>query len=106
LHIYRAHCRIGSACLEKQHPTLKQNGDCAMTIRNLIAALGLLSLSSAGAMAADLAYKAPPPAPPPSWTGFYIGVNGGASWATAANSINLGGLGLGGQPRCRCTRKA
>ena len=67
-----------------------------MTIRNLIAALGLLSLSSAGAMAADLAYKAPPPAPPPpNWTGFYIGVNGGASWATAANSVNLAGLGVG-----------
>jgi outer membrane immunogenic protein len=67
-----------------------------MTIRNLIAALGLLSLSSAGAMAADLALKAPPPAPPaPSWTGFYIGVNGGASWATAANAINLAGLGFG-----------
>jgi outer membrane immunogenic protein len=68
-----------------------------MTIRNLIAALGVLSLSSAGAMAADLAYKAPPPPapPPPSWTGFYIGVNGGASWATAANAINLGGLGVG-----------
>ena len=65
-----------------------------MTIRNLIAALGLLSLSSAGAMAADLALKAPPPAPPaPSWTGFYIGVNGGASWATAANAISLAGLG-------------
>ena len=78
-----------------------------MTFRNLIAALGLLSLSSAGAMAADLAYKAPPPPapPPPSWTGFYIGINGGASWATAAYSINLGGLGLGG-PRCRCIRKA
>src|SRR5450755_3246950 len=67
-----------------------------MTIRNLIAALGLLSLSSAGAMAADLALKAPPPAPPPpSWAGFYIGVNGGAGWATAANAINLGGLGVG-----------
>ena len=69
-----------------------------MTFRNLIAALGVLSLSSAGAMAADLALKAPPPPPAPaaSWTGFYIGINGGASWATAANSINLGGLGLGG----------
>jgi len=63
-----------------------------MTIRNLIAALGLLSLSSAGAMAADLAYKAPAPLPPsPSWTGFYIGINGGASWATAANSIYQSG---------------
>jgi outer membrane immunogenic protein len=68
-----------------------------MTFRNLIAALGLLSLGTAGAMAADMPLKAPmAPPPPPSWTGFYIGINGGASWATAANSINLGGLGLGG----------
>jgi outer membrane immunogenic protein len=69
-----------------------------MTFRNLIAALGLLSLGTAGAMAADMPLKAPmaPPPPPPSWTGFYIGINGGASWATAANSINLGGLGIGG----------
>jgi outer membrane immunogenic protein len=68
-----------------------------MTFRNLIAALSLLSLGTAGAMAADMPLKAPmAPPPPPSWTGFYIGVNGGASWATAANSINLGGLGLGG----------
>ena len=67
-----------------------------MTFRNLIAAIGMLSLSSAGAMAADLALKAPPPAPPPpSWTGFYIGVNGGASWATATNAIPLAGLGVG-----------
>ena len=68
-----------------------------MTIRNLIAALGLLSLSSAGAMAADMAapvYKAPPPpAPVASWTGFYIGINGGAGWATSESNINLAGLG-------------
>jgi outer membrane immunogenic protein len=24
----------------------------------------------------------PPPAPPPSWTGFYIGINGGGGWGT------------------------
>src|SRR5580700_3775211 len=39
-------------------------------------------------------------APTSSWTGFYIGVNGGAGWGTAASSIDLGalagGLGLGG----------
>jgi outer membrane immunogenic protein len=97
LHIYRAHSRIGFARLEKQTSSTETNGDYAMTIRNLIAALGLLSLSSAGAMAADLALKAPPPAAPaPTWTGFYIGVNGGASWATAANAINLAGLGAAG----------
>jgi outer membrane immunogenic protein len=69
-----------------------------MTFRKLIAVLGLLSLGTAGAMAADMPLKAPmaPPPPPASWTGFYIGINGGAGWATAANSINLAGLGIGG----------
>ena len=35
------------------------------------------------AFAADMAIKAPPPppaAPAPSWTGFYIGANGGGAW--------------------------
>ncbi|MGA8615165.1 MAG: outer membrane beta-barrel protein [Xanthobacteraceae bacterium] len=44
-------------------------------------------------------FKAPAyAAPASSWTGFYIGVNGGAGWATAASSIDLAGLaaGLGG----------
>lgn len=43
------------------------------------AALGLLS---APAMGADMAVKAPPPAPAPasSWTGFYLGVDGGYGW--------------------------
>jgi outer membrane immunogenic protein len=40
---------------------------------------GPLSIASA----ADMAVKAPPPAPAPvfSWTGFYIGVDGGADWS-------------------------
>ena len=46
----------------------------------LIAVAGL-ALSTSAAFAADLGqplYKAPPPPPPPpSWTGFYIGANGG-----------------------------
>jgi outer membrane immunogenic protein len=46
------------------------------------------------ANAADMALKAPYAAPPatPSWTGFYIGINGGAGWGTAASSIDLSGL--------------
>jgi len=68
-----------------------------MKIKGLIAALGLLSLTSASAMAADLALKAPPPpAPVMSWTGFYIGINGGAGWATAASNLNLAGFGIPG----------
>lgn len=45
-----------------------------------VAALTLLAVSIP-AMAADLPLKAPPPAPPPfSWTGFYVGANGGFAW--------------------------
>jgi outer membrane immunogenic protein len=63
----------------------------------LVAAL----LSSANA--ADMPLKAPMAPPPPmtGWTGFYMGVNGGAGWATAASSIDLSGLGavfVGGTP--------
>jgi outer membrane immunogenic protein len=36
------------------------------------------------ASAADLAVP-PPPAPLPSWTGFYIGVHAGAAWQSTAN---------------------
>ena len=56
-------------------------------------------LSSANAADMSMPFKAPPMAPPTSsWTGFYIGINGGAGWGTAASSINLSGLvaGLGG----------
>src|SRR5262245_59272750 len=48
----------------------------------LLTSAALVGLSQA-AFAADLAVKAappPPPAPVPTWTGFYIGVHGGAAW--------------------------
>ena len=36
-----------------------------------------------GAHAADMPVKAPPLAPPPpTWTGFYIGINGGGAWGS------------------------
>jgi outer membrane immunogenic protein len=53
--------------------------------RRIVLALGVLSISCVGAMAADMPMKAPPIAPPPpppfSWTGFYIGVHAGGSWS-------------------------
>ena len=48
-----------------------------------VAATGLLGTS---AFAADIAVKAPlapPPAPVYNWTGWYVGVNAGASFGTA-----------------------
>lgn len=61
----------------------------------LLATVGLVALVgiTAPASAADMAVKAPPPPPPPpiySWTGFYIGGNGG--WAESRNCWDFVGL--------------
>ena len=58
-------------------------------------------LGSANAADMSMPFKAPSyTAPPSNWSGFYIGINGGAGWGTAASSIDLGalaaGLGAGG----------
>ena len=50
--------------------------------RFLLASVGWIALlgMAAPALAADMAVKAPPPAPLPviyNWSGFYIGANGG-----------------------------
>src|SRR4051794_30831611 len=53
----------------------------------LLGTVGLIALGMAApASAADLATKAPPPAPLPvfyNWSGFYIGANGG--WGESRN---------------------
>ena len=43
------------------------------------------------AMAADLPVKAPPPvlAPLPTWTGFYLGLNGGYSFGRSSRELNF-----------------
>jgi hypothetical protein len=38
----------------------------------------LITAPLTGARAADMPLKAPPP--PPSWTGLYLGVQGGGAW--------------------------
>jgi outer membrane immunogenic protein len=57
----------------------------------LLSAVGLVALSvAAPAMAADMAVKAPPPAPLPiiyNWSGFYIGANGG--WGQSRNCVDF-----------------
>jgi outer membrane immunogenic protein len=66
--------------------------------------LGIISVAIASmagaAAAADLPVKAPPPAPPLllpfTWTGAYVGANGGYGWTTSGGFDTSGGFG-GGQ---------
>ncbi len=55
--------------------------------KSFLGTVGLLAIGAIGpAMAADMAVKAPPPAPLPiiyNWSGFYIGANGG--WGSSHN---------------------
>ncbi len=49
----------------------------------LVSSIAALALIGTPALAADIAFKAPPPAPAPvyGWTGFYIGGNVGYGWS-------------------------
>ena len=62
----------------------------------LLATTAAIALISTGVHAADMAAKAymPPPLPPaPSWTGFYLGLNGGFGGDRNTYSFNVGGVG-------------
>jgi outer membrane immunogenic protein len=83
--------------------------------KHLLTSAAVLAFSTCAAFASDLpTHKAPPPPPPPpvfSWTGFYIGVNGGYADPTSSisdpdkanvtaagtNSFNLQGFTGGAQ---------
>jgi outer membrane immunogenic protein len=58
--------------------------------RHLLAIAAASIMSTAAASAADLRmpYKAPPPAPMFSWTGFYVGAHIGGTWGTTEAEIN------------------
>jgi outer membrane immunogenic protein len=52
-------------------------------MKKLATAIAAIALIGTPAFAADMAVKAPPPTPAPvpySWTGFYVGANGGYAW--------------------------
>jgi outer membrane immunogenic protein len=56
-------------------------GSCAKKL--LITTAWLAALTGTPAIAADMALKAPPPAPVvSSWAGFYIGANAGGAWGS------------------------
>lgn len=68
-----------------------------MMTRILSLMIGILALSASAVYAADIApppvYKAPPPLPPPySWTGFYIGANGGFGGNNVVYSATVAGF--------------
>jgi len=57
----------------------------------LVSGIAAFALSISGALAADLpVYEAPPAPPPPvfTWTGFYIGAQGG--WASGEAEVDIG----------------
>lgn len=70
--------------------------------RILLIGTSIVALA-APAMAADLPVKAPPmmaPAPVLTWTGFYLGLNGGYSWGESRRTVDFvtstGGIVTGG----------
>jgi outer membrane immunogenic protein len=70
--------------------------------KNLAALATIAAIAAFAAMpvlAADMAIKAPPPAPvvtpPLDWTGFYVGGNFGSGWATTSDSNTFFGATTG-----------
>ncbi|HEY6256994.1 MAG TPA: outer membrane protein [Xanthobacteraceae bacterium] len=69
--------------------------------RLMLTGIALASLAVVPAMAADLTKpapiytKAPVMAPPYSWTGFYIGLNGGYSWGRSGTDFLITGVPAG-----------
>jgi outer membrane immunogenic protein len=71
-----------------------------MKIRTALLTSAFALLASCNAFAADMgapgpaypAYKAPPPAPYASWTGYYFGGNIGYSWGRSENDVGITGL--------------
>src|SRR5580692_2070991 len=59
-------------------------------MKKLILGTAFAALIAVPALAADMPMKSPPmPAPvaAPSWTGFYIGLHGGAGWGSSQTSF-------------------
>jgi outer membrane immunogenic protein len=59
-------------------------------MKKLTTAIAAIALIGTSAFAADMAVKAPPPAPAPvyNWTGWYVGVNAGASFGNVKTDFN------------------
>jgi outer membrane immunogenic protein len=60
-------------------------------VKRLAIAIAIAGIIGTPAFAADIATKAPAPAPAPvyNWTGWYVGVNAGASMGSAKTDFNV-----------------
>jgi outer membrane immunogenic protein len=63
--------------------------------RAVLAVASALTLAASAAQAADMPVKAPPIAPPPvfSWTGLYLGIEGGGGWGSV-NYLDNSAVGI------------
>ena len=57
-------------------------------MRKLAIAAAALAFTGT-AYAADMPLKAPPPPPAPTWTGLYIGINGGGVWGKTDTGVTM-----------------
>jgi outer membrane immunogenic protein len=71
-------------------------------MKKIALSVAALALSAGAALAADLPYRKgppvlpPPPPPPPMWTGFYVGLNAGGTWANSNQQVvAVGPVGAG-----------
>ncbi len=70
-------------------------------MKRLATAIAVIALIGTPVLAADLnkpVYKAPPLAPPApvySWTGWYVGINGGWGWASGSFTYGANGTAFG-----------
>ncbi len=81
-----------------------------MRLLTLVAAVGLGAALAQSASAADLSmppiYRGPPPAYF-TWTGWYVGLNGGGGWGQTNHTATVNAAGLppvttNRAPNCRC----
>ncbi|WP_442753845.1 outer membrane protein [Methylocystis sp. JAN1] len=66
-------------------------------MKKIALSVAALAVTVGSAVAADLPSRKgppilPPPPPPPLWTGFYVGLNAGGTWANS-NTINVASFG-------------
>jgi hypothetical protein len=89
--------RPDHAALRRDYLQCCFSGDAMKKLATVIAVTGLIGTP---AFAADMDVKAPPltPAPVYNWTGWYVGVNAGASFGNVNTDFNASNITLAPVP--------